>query len=117
MLTPYIVMIVGVLLAAGAAFWTLRAVRRAGANAGTGRFVLLVCACASVVALGVYLVNGRPELAGGAFGIVPRTKGTGSEKGGFGIGLARADLPGGLAAWCDAARSPANRRRAPFIPG
>ena len=67
MLTPYIVMIVGVLLAAGAAFWTLRAVRRAGANAGTGRFVLLVCACASVVALGVYLINGRPELAGGAY--------------------------------------------------
>ena len=67
MLTPYIVMIVGVLLAAGAAFWTLRAVRRAGANAGTGRFVLLVCACAGVVALGVYLINGRPELAGGAY--------------------------------------------------
>ena len=67
MLTPLIVMIVGVLLAASAAFWTLRAVRRAGGNAGTGRFVLLVCACVSVVGLGVYLINGRPELAGGAY--------------------------------------------------
>jgi hypothetical protein len=43
--------------------------------------------------------------------------GPASSQTGFGIGLARADLPGGLAAWCDAARSPANRRRAPFIPG
>ena len=60
-------MIVGVLLAAGAAFWTLRAVRRAGGNAATGRFVLLVCAAISVVALGVYAINGRPELAGGAY--------------------------------------------------
>lgn len=60
-------MIVGVLLAAGAAFWTLRAVRRAGGNADTGRLVLMVCAGVSVVALGVYLINGRPELAGGAY--------------------------------------------------
>lgn len=67
MLTPLIVMIVGVLLAAGAAFWTLRAVRRAGGNASTGRFMLLVCAGVSVVALGVYFMNGRPELPGGAY--------------------------------------------------
>lgn len=60
-------MLVGVLLAAAAAFWTLRAARRAGANAGTGRLVLLVCAGAIVVALGVYLINGRPELPGGAY--------------------------------------------------
>lgn len=60
-------MIVGVLLAAGAAFWTLRAVRRAGGNAATGRLVLLVCAGVSVVALGVYVINGRPELPGGAY--------------------------------------------------
>lgn len=60
-------MLVGVLLAAGAALWALRAVRRAGGNARTGRWVLVVCACASVVALGVYLINGRPELAGGAY--------------------------------------------------
>jgi len=31
-----------------------------------------------------------PELAGRAFEVVPRTKGAGSEKGGFGIGLALA---------------------------
>ncbi|MEZ5973004.1 MAG: tetratricopeptide repeat protein [Hyphomonadaceae bacterium] len=67
MLTPLIVMVVGVLLAAGAAFWTLRAVRRAGGNAATGRFVLFVCAGLSVVALGVYAINGRPELPGGAY--------------------------------------------------
>lgn len=60
-------MIVGALLAAGAAFWTLRAVRRAGGNAGAGRFALLVCAAVSVVALGVYFINGRPELPGGAY--------------------------------------------------
>lgn len=60
-------MIVGVLVAAGAAFWTLRAVRRAGGNADTGRFMLLVCAGASVIGLGVYLINGRPELPGGAY--------------------------------------------------
>ncbi|MCX7359796.1 MAG: tetratricopeptide repeat protein [Alphaproteobacteria bacterium] len=66
-MTPLIVMIVGVLLAAGAAFWTLRAVRRAGGNAGTGRFVLLICAGVSVLALGVYIINGHPELPGGAY--------------------------------------------------
>lgn len=60
-------MIVGVLLAAGAAFWTLRAVRRAGGNAATGRLILVVCAAVSVVALGVYVINGRPELPGGAY--------------------------------------------------
>jgi len=65
--TPFIVILVGALLAAGAAFWTLRAVRRAGGDARAGRFVLLVCAAVSVVTLGVYLVNGRPALAGGAY--------------------------------------------------
>jgi hypothetical protein len=52
-LTPIIVMLFGVLLAAGAAFWTLRAARRAGGNARTGRMVLLACAGVSVVALGI----------------------------------------------------------------
>ncbi|MBK8544453.1 MAG: hypothetical protein IPL62_13435 [Caulobacteraceae bacterium] len=67
MLTPIIVMLVGVLFAAAAAFWTLRAARLAGGNPATGRLVLLVSAAASVVALGVYLINGRPNLPGGAY--------------------------------------------------
>lgn len=66
-MTPFIVILVGALLAAGAAFWTLRAVRRAGGDARAGRTMLLVCAGVSVVALGVYLLNGNPALAGGAY--------------------------------------------------
>lgn len=67
MLTPFIVILVGALLAAAIAFWTLRAARRAGGDLRTGRLVLLVSAGVSVVALGIYLVNGRPSLAGGAY--------------------------------------------------
>lgn len=67
MLTPFIVILVGALLAAAIAFWTLRATRRAGGDLRTGRLVLLVSAGVSVVALGIYLVNGRPSLAGGAY--------------------------------------------------
>ena len=66
-MTPFVIILVGALLAAGAAFWTLRAVRRVGGDARTGRMVLFVCAAVSVVALGIYLVNGRPGLAGGAY--------------------------------------------------
>jgi cytochrome c-type biogenesis protein CcmH len=65
--TPFIVILVGALLAAGAAFWTLRATRRAGGDAKTGRTVLMALGVASVIALGVYLVNGRPDLDGGAY--------------------------------------------------
>lgn len=67
MWTPFIVILVGALLAAGAAFWTLRATRRAGGDAKTGRMVLLALGAVSVVALGVYLANGRPDLDGGAY--------------------------------------------------
>lgn len=66
-MTPLIVMFVGALLTAGAAFWTLRATRRAGGDARTGRMVLLVCAAVSIVTLGVYLIHGQPELPGGAY--------------------------------------------------
>lgn len=62
-----IVILVGALLAAGAAFWTLRAARRAGGDARVGRVVLFTLAGASVFALGVYLVNGRPDLPGAAY--------------------------------------------------
>jgi len=65
--TPFIVVLVGALLAALAAFWTLRAAHRAGGDAKTGRTVLLTLAAASVIALTVYLVNGRPDLPGGAY--------------------------------------------------
>lgn len=67
MITPFIVILAGAVLAAGAAFWTLRAARRAGGDAQTGRMVLLALAGASVVALGLYLVNGRPDLPGNAY--------------------------------------------------
>lgn len=67
MLTPYVVMFVGVLLAAGAAFWALRATRRAGGDARAGRTVLLACAALSAVTLVVYLSIGSPALAGGAY--------------------------------------------------
>lgn len=66
MLTPFIVVLVGAVLAAGAAYWTLRAVRRAG-GAQDRRLMLFVCAGVSVVALGVYLLNGRPDMAGAAY--------------------------------------------------
>ncbi|ANP44891.1 tetratricopeptide repeat protein [Candidatus Viadribacter manganicus] len=67
MLTPLIVVLVGALLAAFSAFWALRAARRAGGDAKTGRTVLLTLAATSVIALTVYLVNGRPDLPGGAY--------------------------------------------------
>lgn len=67
MLTPYFIVLAGALMAAGAAFWTLRATRRAGGDARTGRLVLFVCAGVSVLTLGLYLVNGRPDLNGGAY--------------------------------------------------
>lgn len=54
-------------MAAGAAFWTLRAAQRAGGDAKAGRLVLIAAAGASVVALGLYLFNGRPELPGAAY--------------------------------------------------
>ncbi len=67
MWTSLVVILFGALFAAGAAFWTLRAVRRAGGDARDGRLALFVCAGVSVVALGAYLVNGRPGLAGSAY--------------------------------------------------
>lgn len=67
MSTPIIVILAGALLAAGAGFWSLRAARRAGGGPQTGRVVLFALAGASVLALGVYLVNGRPDLPGSAY--------------------------------------------------
>jgi cytochrome c-type biogenesis protein CcmH len=50
-------------LTAGAAFWVLRAYRRAGGGAQSARMALAACAATGLVALVAYLVIGRPELA------------------------------------------------------
>jgi cytochrome c-type biogenesis protein CcmH len=55
------------LLCAGAAFWVLRAYRRAGGGQGSPRGALASCAAAALAALGAYLVVGRPELADAPF--------------------------------------------------
>jgi cytochrome c-type biogenesis protein CcmH len=65
--TPLAVILVGAVLAAAAAFWTLRAARRAGGDARVGRSVLIACAGASVIALAAYVVIGRPDLPGAAY--------------------------------------------------
>ncbi|MBL8545642.1 MAG: tetratricopeptide repeat protein [Hyphomonadaceae bacterium] len=67
MLTPITVILAGALLAGAAAFWMLRSMRRAGGDAKAARAVLFAVAGASVMALGVYLVNGRPDLPGAAY--------------------------------------------------
>jgi cytochrome c-type biogenesis protein CcmH len=49
-------------LTAGAAFWVLRAYRRAGAGAASAGPALAACAAAALTGLGVYLAIGRPGL-------------------------------------------------------
>lgn len=57
------VLLIAAVLTAGAAFWVLRAYKRAGGGARSGRLALAACAAAAIAALGVYLVIGSPELA------------------------------------------------------
>lgn len=57
----------GAVLAAASALWILRSVRGAGADARAGLRVLAACAGVSVLALGVYMLIGRPALAGAAY--------------------------------------------------
>jgi cytochrome c-type biogenesis protein CcmH len=57
-----IVLVVAAALAAGAAFWVLRAYRRAGGGARSPRPALIVCVVVALTGLGVYLAIGRPEL-------------------------------------------------------
>jgi len=65
MWTSLIVLVVAAVLTAAAAFWGLRAYRRAGgANA---RAALGVCGVVAVAALGCYLAVGRPALADGPY--------------------------------------------------
>lgn len=61
------VLLAGALLCAGAAFWVLRAYRRAGGGARTAFPALTACAVVGVAALGAYLLIGRPELPGAAY--------------------------------------------------
>lgn len=61
------VLLVGAVLTAGAAFWALRAYRNAGGGAQSGRMALAACAATALVALGAYLVIGRPELPGAPY--------------------------------------------------
>lgn len=61
------VLLVGALLCAGAAFWVLRAYRRAGGGARTAFPALAACAAVAIATLGVYLLVGRPELGGAAY--------------------------------------------------
>jgi cytochrome c-type biogenesis protein CcmH len=57
-----IVLAAAAVLTAGAAFWVLRAYRRAGGGATSARPALAACAVVALAGLGVYLVIGRPEL-------------------------------------------------------
>lgn len=61
------VLLVSALLCAGAAFWVLRAYRRAGGGARTAFPALTACAVVGIAALGAYLVIGHPELPGAAY--------------------------------------------------
>lgn len=58
---------IAALLCASAAFWVLRAYRRAGGGARSPRPALAICGMVALVALGAYLAIGRPELPGGSF--------------------------------------------------
>ncbi|QGZ95580.1 tetratricopeptide repeat protein [Terricaulis silvestris] len=57
------VLLVGAVITAAAAFWVLRAYRRAGGGVRSRMPALMLCAIVSVAALGVYITIGRPELA------------------------------------------------------
>jgi cytochrome c-type biogenesis protein CcmH/NrfG len=59
------VLMIAAVLVGGAAFWGLRAYRRAGG--AKGRAALIACAAVSLVALGAYLAIGRPDLRGAPY--------------------------------------------------
>lgn len=61
------VLLAGALLCAGAAFWVLRAYRRAGGGARTAFPALTACAAVGVATLGAYLLIGHPEMPGAAY--------------------------------------------------
>jgi cytochrome c-type biogenesis protein CcmH len=61
--TSLAVLLVAAVLTAGAAFWVLRAYRRAGGGAASPAPALAASGLVAVAALGIYLTVGRPELA------------------------------------------------------
>ncbi|MGE0741056.1 MAG: tetratricopeptide repeat protein [Hyphomonadaceae bacterium] len=67
MWTSLSVLLVAAVLTAGAAFWVLRAYRRAGGGAVSARPALLACGLTALIALGVYLTLGRPEMPDAPF--------------------------------------------------
>lgn len=62
-----LVLAIAAVLTAAAAFWTLRAYRRAGGQNALP--ALAACAAVAVTALGGYLAIGRPELPDGAYAV------------------------------------------------
>ena len=66
MSTSFIVFIAGAVLVAAAAFWMLRAWRKADATARPVP-ALIVAALVAVTTLGVYIALGRPDLPDGAY--------------------------------------------------
>jgi len=64
---PIAVILAGASMAAAAALWTLRAVRRAGGDKRQGLRVLIGCAGVGALALVIYLVIGRPDVPGAAY--------------------------------------------------
>lgn len=67
MWSSLIVLIIGAVLTAAAAFWVLRAYRRAGGGSQSPRPALAACVAVAIVGLGTYLFIGRPELPGAAY--------------------------------------------------
>lgn len=67
MWTSLTVLLIGALLAAAAAFWVLRAYRRAGGGAHSARPALATALVVILAGLGVYLAVGRPDLPGAAY--------------------------------------------------
>jgi cytochrome c-type biogenesis protein CcmH len=61
------VLLAGAVLCAAAAFWVLRAYKRAGGGARTAFPALVACAIVGIATLGAYLFVGRPELVGAAY--------------------------------------------------
>ncbi len=61
------VLLTGALLAAAAAFWVLRAYRRAGGGTRSPAPALISCVLVALAGMAAYLVIGRPEMAGAAY--------------------------------------------------